>query len=144
MSVEENKDTVRSIFAAMDSEQNMAGPLEKFGAPHYQAHFNGMPSMDAASMAGFAQAFFDACPGLRHDLEELVGEGDKVSLKMTIRGTHTQPFMMPNGALPASGKAFEMPVMNLFRFDSAGKVDEHWATFDMLGFLQQIGAAPGQ
>jgi predicted SnoaL-like aldol condensation-catalyzing enzyme len=58
-----------------------------------------------------------------------------------INGRQSQPFMMQTGTLPASNKSFEMPVVNVFRF-ADGKVTEHWAAFDMLGFLQQLGAIP--
>ncbi len=142
MSTEENKTAVRSFLAAMDRDQGMKSALEQLGAPSYKAHFNGMPAMDAAGMAGFGGAFFAACPGLRHEPNDLVAEGNDVALRMTIKGTHTQPFMMPNGPLPATNKSFEMPVMNLFRFGADGKVTEHWAMFDMLGFMQQLGAIP--
>lgn len=89
-----------------------------------------------------ATAFFSACPGLRHSVEELLAEGNGVAARLTIRGRHTRPFLTPTGAIPPSGKSFELPVLNRYHFDD-GKVVEHHSAFDMLGFLQQIGAMQG-
>jgi predicted ester cyclase len=140
MSEEENKAAVRDIFATMDREQDMRGPLAKHGAPGYKAHFPGA-DMDAAGTGGFAATFFSACPGLKHNVYDVFADGDRVAVRMEIVGTHTQPFNMPQGPLPPTGKSFTLPVINIFRFED-GKVAEQWSAFDMLGFLQQLGAMP--
>ena len=133
---ESNKATIRSLFAAIDHAQDMA-PLDGFAASTYVAHFTGAPTMDREGMKGFGNSFFSACPGLRHELEHVMAEGDTVAMRLTVRGRHTRPFMTPNGALPPKDKDFEMPVINMFRF-ADGKIAEHWAVFDMMGFMQQI------
>ena len=70
-----------------------------------------------------------------------MAEGDRVAARLTIHGTHTRPFVTPSGTIPPSQRSFELPVLNLYRFQD-GKVVEHHSAFDMLGFLQQIGAMP--
>jgi predicted ester cyclase len=66
---------------------------------------------------------------------------ENVAARLTIRGTHAKPFVTPAGAIPAQGKAFDLQVLNWYRFEN-GKVVDHQSAFDMLGFLQAIGAMP--
>jgi len=140
MNVETNKSAVREFFAAIDKAQNML-PLDQFAAPSYQSHFPGAPPLDQQGTQAYANAFFAACPGLRHTVHDIVGEGDHVAARITIRGTHTEPFQTPNGAIPPQNRGFEIAAVNWYRFEHGKVVDQHVA-FDMLGFLQQIGATP--
>lgn len=140
MSTDTHKTAVRDFFAAIDRAQDMA-PLDVLAASSYAAHFPGAPQMGRDAMKGFGNGFFAACPGLHHTVEELVAEGDRVAARLTIRGIHTRPFGMPGGEIPASNRPFELTVLNLYRFQD-GKVVEHHSAFDMLSFLQQIGAMP--
>jgi predicted ester cyclase len=140
MAEDANKAAIRNFYAAIDRAQGMA-PIDDFAGPTYTAHFPGAPAMPREAMKGFANAFFAACPGLTHSVEQLVSEGDAIAARLTIRGTHTQPFVTPTGTIPPAGRSFELSALNLYRF-SEGKVVEHWAAFDMLNFLQQIGAMP--
>lgn len=142
MSPESNKAAVQAFFSAIDSAQSMA-PLDSFASPSYTSHFPGASGMDRTATKGFGDSFFQACPGLRHSVEELIAEGDHVAARLRIRGTHTQPLVTPMGLIPPSAKMFELEVMNLYRFEN-GKVVEHRSIFDMLTFLQQIGAMPNQ
>jgi len=141
MSTEGNKSAVREFFAAIDHVQSMA-PLDGVAAPSYVAHFPGAPPMNREATKGYGDVFFAACPGLRHTVDDIVGEGNTVAARLTIRGTHTQPFQTPAGPIPPQGRAFELPVINWYRFEQ-GKLVEQRVAFDMMGFLQQIGAMPG-
>ena len=51
-------------------------------------------------------------------------------------------FVTPGGAIPPQGRSFELHSLNWYRFQG-GKVVEHWVAFDMMNFMQQIGAMPG-
>jgi predicted ester cyclase len=141
MSTEENKAAVRDFFTIADRDQSMTNAVEKHAALNYRGHFPGAPEMDREGFKGFGNLFYAACPGLSHSIEDLVGEGDVVGVRMVIRGTQSQPFNTPNGAIPASGKDFVLEAQNVCHF-AGGKLVEHWVAFDMMGFLQQIGAMP--
>ena len=141
MNMEANKSAIREFFAAIDKAQGMA-PLDAFAAPAYVAHFPGAPPMNCAGTKAYGDAFFAACPGLRHSVDDVIAEGDTVAARLTISGTHTQPFVTPDGPIPPAGRSFVLPVMNWYRF-AHGKLVEQRVAFDMMGFLQQIGAMPG-
>lgn len=141
MSIDANKNAVRAYFSAIDRAQNMA-PLADYAGSSYVAHFPGTPAMNLEGTQGYGNGFFAACPGLRHTIESLIAEGNEVAANLTIRGKHTQPFQTPAGPIPAQNRPWELKVINWFRFEN-GKVAEQRVSFDMMGFLQQIGAMPG-
>jgi predicted ester cyclase len=141
MAGEQYKAAIRDFFAAIDRDQSMAA-LDRLAAPDYVARFPSAPPMNAEGIKGYGNGFFAACPGLQHTVHDLVAEGDQVAVRLTIRGAQTREFYTPGGILPPSGRSFELPVLNLYRFAN-GKVVEHYSAFDMLSFLQQIGAMPG-
>jgi steroid delta-isomerase-like uncharacterized protein len=76
-------------------------------------------------------------PDIQWTLEELVAEADKVAARFTMRGTHRGSFL----GVPPTGRPIAVQAMNLYRF-SAGQIIEEHGQPDMLGLLQQIGAAP--
>ena len=138
---ESHKAAIRDFFTAIDRSQNMEA-IDQLAAATYTAHFPGAPPMNREAIKGYGNGFFAACPGLKHSVDALIAEGDCAAATLTIRGTHTRPFATPMGAIPPSGKSFVMPVINFYRFKD-GLVIEHHSAFDMLSFLQQIGAMPG-
>jgi steroid delta-isomerase-like uncharacterized protein len=76
-------------------------------------------------------------PDIQWTLEEMVAEADKVAARFTMRGTHQGPFF----GVPPTGRPIAVRAMNLYRI-SAGQIIEEYGQPDMLGLLQQIGAAP--
>lgn len=81
--------------------------------------------------------FLTAFPDLRLDVEDVIGEGDKILVRLTIRGTHQGELM---GIAP-TGKEVEVGVLDLFHI-ADGKLVEHWAAIDNLGLMQQLGVVP--
>jgi steroid delta-isomerase-like uncharacterized protein len=67
----------------------------------------------------------------------LIAQGDKVAARFTMRGTHRGTFF----GVPSSGKTIEVKAMNFYRVADGQIVEEHGQP-DLLGLLQQIGAAP--
>ena len=76
-------------------------------------------------------------PDIQWTLEEMVAEGDRVAARFTMRGTHRGTFF----GVPPTGKTIAVQAMNFYRL-SGGKFVEERGQPDMLGLLQQIGAAP--
>ena len=76
-------------------------------------------------------------PDIQWTLEEMVAEADKVAARFTMRGTHRGRFF----GVPPTGRPITVQAMNLYRI-SAGQIIEEYGQPDLLGLLQQIGAAP--
>ena len=92
----------------------------------------GVKQLVAAWRAGF--------PDGRMTVDDLIGEGDKVVIRMTWRGTHQGAFydIAPTGRLVTVTSIGIDRVVN-------GKIVEGWGEVDMLGMYQQLGviASPG-
>ena len=71
------------------------------------------------------------------DIQDTVAEGDKVLVRLHFRGVHSGPF----GDHQATGKRFDVAVLDLFRMEN-GKIAEQWPAIDNIGLQQQIGMLP--
>jgi steroid delta-isomerase-like uncharacterized protein len=104
----------------------------------YLAHMSGAPGpLDSEGWAGFMAMFTNAFTDARISIDSAVEEGDLVASRWTITGTHDGPFQ----GVPATGKSVTVPGIDMSRVVD-GKVAEHWAQFDLVGVMQQIGAMP--
>jgi predicted ester cyclase len=83
-------------------------------------------------VGGYVTAF----PDMTFDLQNMMAEGDKVSVMWTVSGTNTGPM----GAVPATGKPIKMRGHVLCRF-AGDKVAEEWELFDEALMMQQLGLA---
>lgn len=137
MGLEENKQLCRDYFDAFlrrDVEW-----MERHIAPEFVRHDPGLP-FEVRGPEGVAQlhdALLPAFPDMELPLHDLVAEGEKVLVRLTILATHTGPF----GELEATGRRIEVPVLDLFQIRDERFV-EHWALLDNLGMMRQLGALP--
>jgi steroid delta-isomerase-like uncharacterized protein len=67
----------------------------------------------------------EAFPDLSITVEDLVAEGDRVTARVTMRGTHQGEFQ----GLAPTGKRVEVRAIDMFRI-SNGKIVEHWGHAD--------------
>lgn len=140
-SAEANKAIAREYFEAFAGGD--LDWLDGHVAPDFIRHDPGLP-FEVRGPEGVRRlnsAFLTAFPDLRLDVEDVIGEGEKVLARLTIRGTHLGELM----EIEPTGKEVEVGVLDLFRI-ADGKLAEHWAAIDNLGLMQQIGpfAEPGQ
>ena len=70
-------------------------------------------------------------------VEDQLAEGDKVTTRYTLGGTHQGEFF----GIPASGRRGEIRGINIDRVEG-GKVVEEWASYDLLGAMRQLGTIP--
>jgi steroid delta-isomerase-like uncharacterized protein len=137
MSPEENKAVVRRWFAETD-KGNLA-VVEELCAPDYVDHNPPLPGMPAGN-EGVRQAnvaLREAFPDTVHLIQDQIAEGDKVMTRLIGRGTFRGEIL----GIPPNGKVIEISGISVHRVVD-GKLVEHWAQADLLGFLQQMGALP--
>jgi len=135
--VELNKDLLHRYHVDVWDE----GHLENAGqylAPTFTSHamVSTLPPGQQVGPDFFAQ-FRIGFPDLRSHEDVLLGDGDIVSLRWTITGTHTGTFF---GVAP-TGRAIKVSGMDMLRV-ADGKFVEHWGGVadQMDDFLTQIGA----
>ena len=74
---------------------------------------------------------------IRYEAHDIVSDGDKVALRVTMHGRHTGSLM----GQPPTGRSFSADHIHLFRV-ADGRIAEHWAQRDDLGMMRQLGLSP--
>ena len=128
-----NKETAVRFFEGQD--RNKGAPLQEICSPTYMACIGGGPAIDLAGHTQFGEMFYAAFPDMSHRIDDMIAEGDKVTVRFTLNGTHRGEFM----GVPATGKSVSIPALALLRFED-GKVAELWGEFNGLGVMQQLEA----
>jgi steroid delta-isomerase-like uncharacterized protein len=134
MSVEDNKEILRNAAQAFNNVHDRSA-WYGFHADSVQAHGLAPATLDMAGMKNFYTALWGGFPDLTINVDELVGDGDKVVWRITASGTHNGPFQ----GVPPTGKSVKFGAHYTFRFEN-GKIVERWSTIDRLSVLVQIGA----
>ena len=78
-----------------------------------------------------------AFPDLHLNVEDLIGEDDKVVARIVVTGTHLGDYM----GLEPTGKSIAYDEIFIFRFGN-GRVVETWGVVDVLSQMRQLGAIP--
>lgn len=103
----------------------------------YYLPFSSEPIVGRDGVRGVVAGFRSAFPDLSISVEDLVEEGDKLVARVTASGTNRGELM----GKPATGRTATWSVVHVSRLDH-GRIVEDRITFDVLGFLQQLGLAP--
>jgi steroid delta-isomerase-like uncharacterized protein len=86
------------------------------------------------------QGWKSAMPDVRGTVKSAVQGDERVVLEVVWEGTQTGEMVTDQGTIPPSGKRQRTPSAFVFDYEN-GKLRESRHYFDMLSFLQQIGAA---
>jgi steroid delta-isomerase-like uncharacterized protein len=85
--------------------------------------------------------FWTAIPDFRHEITDVLSSGGLVALRGVGSGTNTGPLAGPMGEIPASGRSISFPFAAWARVED-GLIREFRGYWDVMGFMQQIGAIP--
>jgi len=130
---EQNKEVVQNVFAAID--MNDFDKLKELASDDFSLSSAGQPKplgLDRAIKALKMQ--YASFPDLKHAIEEMTAEGDKVAVRLVQIGTHRAEY----AGIAATDKKVTMPTMCLLTIAN-GKVKEFWVVEDYLDFYRQLG-----
>jgi predicted ester cyclase len=135
--VPDNKEIVRRIEAAWD--RNDMDALDQYFAPAFdngQSGTPGLPSGLAGSKMSH-QGVMAAFPDRKATILDLVGDGDKVAVRIRVTGTNTggAPFL---GQPEANGARIDFEMWSLYQLRD-GKVVAHWGINDGVTGMMQVG-----
>ena len=141
MSIEENKAIIRRWLEEGWTNGNLSVADELID-PGFIAHVAGGQEVPSGpdGVRQIVTAWRAGFPDGRMTVDDLIGEGDKVVIRMTWRGTHQGDFY---GIAPTN-RQVSVTSIGIDRVVN-GKIIEGWGEVDMLGMYQQLGviAAPG-
>jgi predicted ester cyclase len=128
-----NKDIIRRYQDAYN--RNDLDVLDEVLDPNWTT--NGWPEVMPQTIEGakeLYQMLLAGFPDLSYETLDLIAEGDKVVQHWKARGT----FKGEMFGLPPTGNVVEADGISIFRI-TGGKIVEHWAFGDDLGFWEQMG-----
>jgi steroid delta-isomerase-like uncharacterized protein len=131
---ETNKDLIRRYQDAYN--RGNLDVLDEILAPEWvtNAWPDGIPqSLDSAKQ--FYAMATSVFPDLHVTTDDLIAEDDKVVQRWTAQGTHKGELL----GLAPTGRPFRSAGVSIFRI-ADGRIVEHIAFADDLGFLHQLGA----
>src|SRR5215210_5337532 len=136
MSAEENKAVVRREVEELYNYTGNLDAVEEIFSPDYVSHEP--TSGEVRGIEGarqFAATFREAFPDLQNTIEDMIAEGEKVSARFTMRGTHKGDLR----SIAPSGREVTMTGIDMIRLEE-GKMVEDRVEVDQLGMMQQLGA----
>jgi predicted ester cyclase len=134
-----NKALVRRFYNEVYVDWNM--PLvDEVVSPRFTSHDwpEDGPSGPMAFRDYYA-AIRSAVPDARYEVDDLIGEGDRVVVRWRLLGTHEGDF----GGIAPTGKAIALKGIAIYRLDS-GMLMERWVVSDLHGLLEEIGRSSPQ
>jgi predicted ester cyclase len=136
MSIEDNKARIRQSIKAIND-----GDFEGFiAALATTCIFHDCPgggTNTVESVRENAQIALIDFPDLHMTIEDLIAEGEKIVVRYTSHARHAANVM----GMPPTGRPLMWTGISILHMVD-GKVVEDWATTDLLGLMQQIGAIP--
>lgn len=95
-----------------------------------------------ATLAAMARGLHSGISGQSREIIDSFAAGDRVAVAFVLRGRHTGTLGSRLGPVPASGRALEATVIDLFTI-AGGKITEVRAVSDELGMLLAAGRVSG-
>ena len=133
MSVESNKETMRTFFSDVISQRKV-DLLDQIATEDFHYHDGDQVVTSAAGMKEVVDGYRVCFPDLHARVTEVFGEGDKIATKVDFTGTHEGELMgVAATGLPVT---FTLTMVSRFHGD---KIAEVWINWDALAVLQQIG-----
>ena len=121
--------------------QGQRDEIDRLMAPDAVVHGlkddDGNPDHGSAGFKPMYDAFRQALPDMRIDVDDCLRDGDTIAFRCTVRGTHSGDGL----GVAATNQAVEFQGMGFIREEN-GQIVEAWNTFDFLDLYRQIGATP--
>jgi len=97
------------------------------------------PLTDVAAIEKDAADFVSAFPDLTFEVDRVLEGGGALALEGTASGTHTRPWQLPTGLVPATNRCIRFSWVASYHIDGEGLIQEERRYYDVAGVLQQLG-----
>jgi steroid delta-isomerase-like uncharacterized protein len=135
---EANKSAMKEFFQRVYNQGDIAF-LDQLASADFVSHDRGNPTSDREGVKQIVGAIKAAFPDVVFTADDVIGEGDRVAARFTMRGTQSGEFM----GVPATNKPIVVTGIDIVRFEG-GQAVEHWHEWSGMELLQQLGVLPSQ
>jgi steroid delta-isomerase-like uncharacterized protein len=129
----QNKELVLQLYEAIDNQEFDAA-IEFLAEDALIYGAGGFDPGTPVELRSIFPEWYSAFPDYTHSIEEVIAEGDKVSVRMIYTGTHDNTFF----GVPGTGNSIKYLGIHTHTIRD-GKVVESWVLEDMLLLWQQLG-----
>ena len=134
-SEEENKDTARQLYeGSLDEITEQIPDRVTEDAVLHDPVLGDVRGNEA--ITEYYSEISEGMEDARSEIEDLIAEGDKVTVRWTFSGVHEGP--LPGVETEPTGDEVTFSGIDVLRFED-GKIAECWSEFDSLGLMQQLG-----
>ena len=133
MTTEENKSVVRRIIADIVNRADMA-VFDELVDPEYRDHTDPTGEFGKEGYRDLILRTRAALPDLHMTIEDELADGDRVVIRVTVRGTHQGTLL----GVPPTGRPVAFAGIGIPRIVD-GRLVERWNASDLLTLLEQIG-----
>jgi predicted ester cyclase len=131
------KDVVRKIEEAWGRDDLAAlDELVAADIKNHDAPPGFPPGLEGAKFGH--RMFMASFPDRRQVIEDILEDGDKVTVRSVATGTHTGEAFL---GIPAGGRQVRVEAISIYRV-SGGRAVEHWGINDGVGLFMQLGGFP--
>jgi predicted ester cyclase len=139
MSIEQNKATMRRTMEDVINKGDLGLIPQLIAADYVYRNPMGIEYRGPDGFRQFVTEMRGALPDIKITVDEAVGEGETLAVRMTMRGT----FKGKLGPIEPTGKRLDMPMAYFYRYRDS-KETAALPFIDMLTFYKQLGIkAPG-
>jgi steroid delta-isomerase-like uncharacterized protein len=132
--IEKNKAIAHRLFEEVSANKNLAVIDEIIDQNITVRGARGSIVSSRDEYKQFIVSLHEAFPDVKHTVEELIAEGDKVMVRWRWRGTHQGTYV----GIDATGKYADFQGITILKIVS-GKIVEDWVQADVRSFLEQVG-----
>jgi len=126
--------TFISLADAVSHDEADWSAMRALTTPDFQLHTPGEDGpVDFDGFIRMSHPIMEGFPGLHHEVEFQVAEGDKVVNRIILHGVHAGTF---RGVAPTH-REVRMAIINIMRIRD-GKIVEFWRLSDITGLMEQI------
>lgn len=125
-----NVETVAEFIEVFWNESDL-DCVDRFLSADYQE----LAYQSKEGLKQFAGKILEAFPDKRYTVEEIIGQGEKVLVRMTVKGTHKGVFF----GNPPTGNSIDVTLYRQYRVVD-NKIVEHRGWIDMVTMWHQIKA----
>jgi steroid delta-isomerase-like uncharacterized protein len=118
------------------------GPYVALMDPNYVVHnpLFPKPIEGKEAVIDANEHILQAFPDFQLRVLDIVSNGDVVALQYVLTGTFTKALLTPAGAIPPTGRRFEIRTAEFDRINSNGLISEAYVYYyDLARFRQQLG-----